>query len=189
MKNTLSGIVLCLFEILVGVLLLVNPVGFTSGIIIAAGVVLMISGLVSVIKYFRTPAWEACAGQSLTKGLIGLLLGAFCAFRSGWFVATFPVLTLLYGVVILITGLAKLQWMADTIRMKKQRWFLAGISALLSIVCGAIIISSPFGTMAVLWAFTGIALIAEAVFDIIVLIFGRKDKNAEEAAEAEAVEE
>lgn len=33
-----------------------------------------------------------------------LLIGVFCAFRSRWFVATFPVLTLIYGLVSLFTG-------------------------------------------------------------------------------------
>lgn len=54
LKNNIGSIVSCLMEILVGILLLINPVGFTSGIIIGAGFVLLVTGLISVIKYFRT---------------------------------------------------------------------------------------------------------------------------------------
>lgn len=46
--------VICLPEILVGVLLLIDPIGFTSGIIIMVGIALMLFGCVCVIRYFHT---------------------------------------------------------------------------------------------------------------------------------------
>ena len=188
LKNNFGGIIGCLLEILVGILLLVNPVGFTSGIIIGAGYLLIISGLASIIKYFRTKPEEAEKSQTLVKGLVALLAGAFCAFHSSWFIVTFPVITLIYGVVILITGLAKVQWMVDAIRIKKGKWFLAGISALLSIICGVVIITSPFSSTAVLWMFTGISLIAEAIFDVIAILFGAKQSNGQTKYESDVDE-
>ena len=85
--------------------------------------------------------------------------------------------------MILITGLTKLQWMVDIIRMKRRRWFLAAISAAISILCGVVIITSPFSTTAVLWMFIGISLIVEAVFDIFGAIFGNREKKAAEVEE------
>lgn len=181
LKRSLGGVAMGLVEFLVGILLLVDPVGFTSGIIVAFGVVLMVMGIGSVIKYFRSEPEVAAVNQSLVKGLTQLLAGAFCAFNSHWFVVTFPVLTLVYGVVILITGLTKLQWMMDLIRMKQGKWFLAAISAAISILCGVVIITSPFSSTAVLWSFTGISLILEAVFDMIGAIFGNRKKKTAEA--------
>ena len=165
-------------ELIVGILLLVNPIGLTSGIIIACGIVLMIWGLSSVVRYFRADPAEAAVKSLLSKGLALLLVGAFCAFRSYWFVVTFPVLTLVYGVVILFTGLTKIQWMADMIRLKQRRWAWAMISAAVSILCGVVIITSPFSTTAVLWTFTGISLIVEAIFDILTAILSKKQDEA-----------
>lgn len=176
-KRSFSGIAMSLAELIVGILLLVNPVGFTSGIIAALGVGLMIAGVCSVVRYFRADPEEASVKQLLTKGLVELLGGAFCAFNSHWFIVTFPVLALVYGVVILITGLTKIQWLADVIRLKRRRWYLAAISAIVSICCGVVIIIRPFSTTAVLWMFTGISLILEAVFDMISAIFGNLKKN------------
>ena len=181
LKRSLSGVAMSLVELIIGILLLVNPVGFTSGIIVAFGVVLMIMGAGSIIKYFRTEPEEAAVNQSFVKGLVELLAGAFCTFNSHWFVVTFPVLTLLYGVVILLTGLKKLQWTVDIIRMKRSKWYLAAISAVVSILCGVVVITSPFSTTAVLWMFTGISLIVEAVFDMISAIFSNREKEAAEA--------
>ena len=184
LKNHFAGIGMFLLEILVGVLLLINPVGFTSGIIIGAGLVLILLGIVCVIKYFRAEPEEAAKSQNLMKGLIALLAGIFCALRSEWFVVTFPVITLIYGVVILITGLGKVQCAVDILRKKKPKWFLGALSALVSIACGLVIITAPFSTTAVLWMFTGIGLIVDACFDILALIFtNKKPAEADETTD------
>ena len=180
LKRNLSSMAMSLVEAIIGILLLVNPIGFTSGIIIAFGIVLMIMGISKTIKYFHTEPEEAAVGQILVKGLLMLLTGAFCAFNSHWFIATFPVLTLVYGVVILITGITKVQWTFDIIRMKRSKWFWAAISAAISILCGIVIITSPFSTTAVLWMFIGVSLIVEAVFDMIGSILGNREKKTDE---------
>ena len=180
LKNNLGGIAMCLLELLVGALLLINPVGFTSGIIMGAGLVLILIGIVCIIKYFRAEPEEAAKSQNLLKGLIALLAGVFCALRSEWFVVTFPVITLIYGLVILITGLGKIQWTVDILRQKKPKWFLCGLSALVSTVCGLVIIAAPFTTTAVLWMFTGISLIVDACFDIPALILTNRRATQKE---------
>ena len=177
LKSSLNGVLLCLFEIVVGVLLLINPIGFTTGIITTAGIVLLIVGLISVIKYFRIEAKEAATGQYLMKGLVELLFGVFCIFKSHWFIATFPALTLIYGVVVLLTGLGKVQMTFDMIRAKNKKWLFAAISAALSLVCAVVILNNPFTSMSILWMFTGITLIVEAIFDIIALVVSRSGKT------------
>ena len=180
LKHNFTGMAMSLGEIIIGILLLVNPAGFTAGIIAAFGVILMAMGLWSIFRYFHFEPAEAAVSQALSKGLIMLLGGAFCTFKAHWFIATFPVLTLVYGVVILITGITKVQWTLDMIRLKRSKWFWAAISAAVSIVCGITVISNPFSTTAVLWMFIGISLIVEAVLDMIGSIFGnRLRKDAE----------
>ena len=183
LKRNLGSVAMSLAEIVIGILLLVNPVGFTSGIIVAFGIVLMITGIGTTIKYFRTEPAEAAVRQVLMKGLLELLGGAFCAFNSHWFIATFPVLTLVYGVVILVTGITKLQWTVDIIRMKRSKWLWMAVSAAISILCGITVIMSPFSTTAVLWMFIGITLIVDAVFDMIGGIFGNRERADSTQAE------
>lgn len=83
-------------------------------------------------------------------------------------------LTLLYGVALLLTGFAKVQWSVDMYRLKKGRWAPAAISAVITLVCSAVIISNPCPSAGILWLFTGIALTAEAIFDIVILFLGSK---------------
>lgn len=173
LKRNVNVILLCLFEALIGVLLVVDPVGFTSGIIIAFGIALLAAGLICTIGYFRTDAVEAALKGALVKGLAMLLGGAFCVLQPTWIIATFSLLTIFYGVVILFAGLCKVQWTIDALRLKIGRWFLPAISAVVSIICGFVVLSDPFTSTLVLWMFTGISLIVEAVLDIVVLFFGR----------------
>ena len=177
MKKVNSGnasLMMSFVEILIGILLLINPVGFTSGIIIAFGIVLTIMGIGQIIKYFRTDAEEAASGGKLTKGILFAVLGLFCTFKSGWFIATFPVITVLYGVLILAAGVTKLQQAVDMARVKQPYWFVALISALLTLIFAILIIFNPFASTAVLWSFIGITLIVEAVMDVVTFIFTKK---------------
>ena len=171
-----GSILMCVLEILVGVLLLMDPTGFTSFIIIAAGAALILYGVISIVRYFRADAAEGALRQNLFKGLLLLLGGLFCVLRSKWFVDTFPLLTILYGIGLLISGVGKIQWMADMIRFGRKRWYLPAISAVLSLIFAAIILCSPTA----LWSFLGIVLIVEAVFDIVAIALGGKHKGSDD---------
>lgn len=170
LKDNLSSIIVCLFELCVGILLFIDPVGFASGIIRGAGVILVLVGALNILKYFTSEVLLAVQGQYLFKGLLAAFCGVFCIFRARWFVATFSILTIVYAVAILAAGLGKVQWAVDMIRMRLKEWYFSAVSAVLSIFCALIILANPFSTTKVLWQFTAVVLILEAVFDIIVLV-------------------
>ncbi len=175
-----NAIIMCIIEVVAGILLLVDPVSFTVGIIIVAGIALMIDGLFNVIRYFRSSPEEAAVGQLLMRGLVALLAGAFCAFSPEWFIVTFPVIAILYGVAVLVGGLSKVQIAMDMLRAKNPKWWWGGLSAAISIICALVIINNPFSSTVVLWWFTGLSLIAEALVDVITLIAGRKSDGSVE---------
>jgi len=178
LRQNVNAIILCIIEAVAGVLLLIHPVGFTTTVIIVAGVALMLDGVLNVINYFRTSPAEAAAGQILTRGLIYILAGAFCTFYSEWFLVTFPVVTVLYGVAVLVGGMGKVQLAMDMHRMGNSKWWWGLIGAAISIVCAIVIINNPFSSTVAVWMFTGISLIAEAIVDVITLIMGRKNDGS-----------
>ena len=169
-----DSFIMALGEVLVGILLLVDPVRFTTAIIIGVGILLAVYGGLSVYAYFRSAPEEAARGQDLTKGLCVLAGAAFCIFRSEWFSMTFPLLTMLYGVGILVTGLAKVQWAVDMLRMKMKLWYFPAAGAALTLIVAGVIIQNPFETTEILWTFAGIALIVEAVVDLLGLVYEGK---------------
>ena len=164
-----GSILTCILEIVVGVLLLINPVGFTSGIIIGAGVLLCLGGVLSIVRYFMMKPDIAAQKQLLFKGLTALMAGAVCIARYDWFLSAFPLLTVLYAAAMLVLAAARLQKMADMRRMNLPRWYMPGIAAALAAVLAAIILINPFGAVAAVWTFVAISLIAEAIVEIITI--------------------
>lgn len=173
--SKLGKLILALCELILGVVLLINPVKFTSIIISVAGLLFLAGGLVSILRYFKTMPVEAAAGHDLTQGLLGVIAGLFCMIKSEWFIVTFPLLTVLYGVIILITGVSKIQWAVDLLRNKAEKWFWAAISAVITLICSAVILGNPFTSTLTLWTFIAVTLVVEAVFDVIVAIFAKAD--------------
>ncbi len=179
-KEKIAGVLYCVLQAIVGVLLLINPVAFTSGIIIAIGALLIVVGIVGVIQYFRTPADEAAKGQALTKGLLTVTLGVFCACGSNWLIITFPIAAIVYGIIMLVIGVSKIQLAVDAVRRKEKKWYWGIISALITLAGGSIVILNPFTTTAALWLFTGIAFVVDAVFDLAAIILAKKSDDTED---------
>lgn len=61
-------------------------------------------------------------------------------FRSGWFIAAFPVLTRLYGVMALVCSFSKIQWAVDLFRRKHHYRFVALILTRESLIKGTVYI-------------------------------------------------
>ena len=49
-NRSTGNLLTCIFEIMVGILLLIDPVGFTSGIIVVFGIVLAVIGAISLFR-------------------------------------------------------------------------------------------------------------------------------------------
>jgi len=170
-----SSLTLALAELIVGILLLISPTGFTRGILMVSGALLAVLGLWSVIRYFRTEAAAAAREQTLARGLAMLLIGLFALLQADWLLGIFPVLTVLYGAASLLTGLYKVQRAVDIRRLGLGDGLWPAVSALATLVFSAIILLNPFATVNALWVFTGLVLVGEAALDILSCISRRKD--------------
>lgn len=187
MKKTFnnSSVILSIAELIVGVLLLINPVAFNKGIIIAVGVGLMVLGLYKIIRYFSVKPDVAARQGDFAKGFIFALVGILCTFNSAWVLATFPTITVLYGIMILVAGVTKLQSAIDILRLKRGSWGLMFFSAVVTVLVAVLVIVNPFTSILVLWKFLGITLIVAAVLDIVAFIASRKNKKDKTEAEQE----
>ncbi len=183
MKKFFSGssnLIMSIAELAIGVLLLIDPLKFTSGIIIALGIGLAIIGIFQVFKYFRMDAREASHRGVLTKGLLFISVGAACILKSDWLIKTFAVLTILYGIFIFIAGISKLQTAIDMLRTDRKYWYLALLGALITLGFSVLIIFNPFTTDKILWMVMGIVLIVIAIIDIITFFVAKKRDDDED---------
>lgn len=178
-KENLGLMIICVIELIIGIVFFTDPVQFTAAVLMGVGVVLLVVGIGCVIRYFTTPPAMAVLEQQLAKGLISLLMGALLLFRNEQVVALFPLLTQIYGVVILITGMIKLQRGVDLLRLKRRFWHLSTISAVLAVLASFIILTDPFESTIVLWRVAAVTLIAQAVLDLVMLVLAAWGRRGE----------
>ena len=119
LRSKSQWIIMGILEILTDVLLLVNPVYFTAGIVIAAGILLILGGLMNGYRYFKASPAVAEREGTLVLCLIGLALGGLCVAGTWQVIAAFPVLTV---------STARLSWSAASARYS-SRWTRSGTGA------------------------------------------------------------
>ena len=200
-RRYLRDIITALFLIVVGILLLINPVAFAMGLVKLAGVFLVVLGALRIVRYFRTDPETAARGQDFFIGLIAILGGLFCIFFTGWFLSAFTTLAIIYGLLQLLLGFSKVQRTVDFLRMKLSLWYLPASSALIYLVFGFIIVLNPEMTLINVWVFTGVTMIVEGIITAVCLFLlererreakmaKRKEKSsAKKSASTESVKE
>ena len=175
-NSKLWNAILSLCEVSIGILLLIKPVEFTYGVMTFLGIILCTVGVIDMVQYFRSDPVSAALRHDLARGLLSILLGAFFLLKKAWVVKAFPLLTVLYGVMMLVTGIYKLQWMADMLRARMKKWYWPAISAALTLAFACLVLSNPFGSTAVLWKCTAIFLMIEAVIDLLATLFIKEEE-------------
>ncbi len=177
--NNKGTILLIIGEVVLGILLFVNPMGFTGAVIRVAGAVMLALAVFNIIVYFRLDPVEAHLEQGLAKALCLLAGGLFCLFKAEWFLNVFPVFTVIYGVAVLLTGIVRVQWTVDMLRMRVDRWYVSAIGAALSLIFAGVILFNPFTATEVLWRFIAISLLVSAAADLAIVIFVKKIEKSE----------
>ncbi len=174
LKSFSKNLTVSLCEIVIGILLIIDPVKFISGILIALGIVLIALGVENIIVHFNSEPEFAVSNNKLSMGLVYIAIGLFLSIRHKWLIESFSILTFIYGAVILFVGFIKIQWTVDFIRLKRKQWILALISSLFSVVSAVIILANPFESTEILWTFSGVSLIIQAVLDIVTIFIKSK---------------
>ena len=169
-KKLLPTIVMLLFEIAVGVLLMINGEKFTQVIFIIFGVLLLVSGLITLIRSLLNGRNGGSIPMSqLLLAIILIAVGAFFTAASGVVLSVMSAVTLVIGVIMAFNGMLKLVEFAAIRRTGQVTWF-ALVSAIITIILGLVLAFNPFGATEAIWIIMGIMLIVSAVFDVIALI-------------------
>ena len=164
-KRRVPTLGLCIVELIIGVLLLINPTGFTRAIIILAGLILLAVGLIKAIPYF-TNSNEATKSEMIS-GVVEAVIGLFLILCSGWIISLINLLTTLFGIAVVVVGVSKIAQMRNMSKMGFGNTKVMALSAVVTIICGVLIVINPFDGVSTIWIFLGITLIVEAVLDLI----------------------
>lgn len=160
----ISGVVL----VIAGIVLLFFPEAMTKTIAYVTVVVLILMGIGQIIGYLCSEPGRGSFRGGMAAGICLLIAGILIYFRAEAVISIIPIIL---GVIIVISGIARLQQAVDLARMKAQRWSTVLATAILNIILGGVIVFNPFSTVMTLLRFVGVGMIYSGISDIIATIY------------------
>ena len=167
----LPGLVAVLIYLLCGLAMLIWPDFMVNFAVYLFAGALCVFGIVLIINYWRSSAYEGALGYSLTLGLLTLLVGIVLICKPNILSTLLP---FLWGLAMLVGGFGKVQMSVDLKRIGDNRWWILLIGAAVSLVLGVLCVLKPGAIATALAMFIGISLLVESVLDLVAILTLRK---------------
>lgn len=177
LKDNIQTILFIVFEAVVGILLLTNPEAFTRTVIILFGIVLFVIGVICLVRFLNDRKRPVNNPLALIISVISLVFGAVCMFFSGAIIGLITAIAIIYGVILLIAGVCKIQ---NYFQSKKSGLAVSKvsiISGIIAIVLGIIVAVYPKSAAFSVWIVAGIVLLVNAAVDILSLILTARNRK------------
>lgn len=164
--NLVQGI----FSVIIGLLLLTNPVATTMAIVQVIGIFWLVTGVFSIAGIFTD---RSLWGWKLISGLIGIFAGLAVIQHPIWSTILLPtMLVIIFGVNGIILGFIHF------FGAFKGGGFSAAVLGIIHFLFGVILLSSPFAAaLALPWVFGIIAVVG----GILAVISSFQQRKKEEA--------
>ena len=166
-----ENIIAAILAIVVGVLFIILPKDSADVLCLIAGILLIFAGSFTLVAYIFSGFF--LGAHLLIVGIMLILLGIFCLANPE---NIMEVLTVLFGLYIVIDGTTSIVDSVYCAKAKIKGWGLLLVLAILSIGLGTAVMFSTFDTIMI---FAGCSLIIDGVCDIIeTIVFSHKIKEA-----------
>lgn len=166
-----ENIIAAILAIVVGVLFIILPKDSADVLCLIAGTLLICAGAFTLVAYIFSGFF--LGAHLLIVGIMLILLGTFCLTNPE---NIMKVLTVLFGLYIVIDGTTSIVDSVYCAKAKIKGWGLLLVLAILSIGLGTAVMFSTFDTIMI---FAGCSLIIDGVCDIIeTIVFSHKIKEA-----------
>lgn len=167
------SLIVAFSAILLGLLFILTPQTSADVICYVAGILLLASGIAAVISYLASG--RLFGSYALVSGIVLLVCGVFCLLRPEIIQG---LLTVLFGVFLVIDGMMTLQDGVDCARARLAGWWVPALLSAVTIALGCVVLFGKFDSIMLL---AGISLIVDGVFDLIVTFaFSKRIRTARE---------
>ena len=167
------SLIVAFSAILLGLLFILTPQTSADVICYVAGILLLASGIAAVISYLASG--RLFGSYALVSGIVLLVCGVFCLLRPEIIQG---LLTVLFGVFLVIDGMMTLQDGVDCARARLAGWWVPVLLGAVTIALGCVVLFGKFDSIMLL---AGISLIVDGVFDLIVTFaFSKRIRTARE---------
>lgn len=138
-----SYIVMAVAYVVFGLSLLIKPELSTTVICYAIGAVCVIYAVANLIKYFTGSMNRMYIEPDFVLSVIICVFGIVTIVRPSVIISILPFIV---GIVLVFSGLIKVQDGINLKRFNYDRWFLVLGFAVISVILGIVVLLNPFGT-------------------------------------------
>lgn len=161
----------------VGVLLMIFPGVSVSVVGIAAGIMLIVFGLVKLMGYFSKDLYQLAFQFDLAFGVLLIVLGTVILVSPDKALAS---LCTVLGIAILADGLFKLQSSLDARRFGLSVWGALLALAICAGVIGTFLLLHPSQSARVMMVLMGVGLLFEGLLNLYFALFAVKLRREEQ---------
>ena len=165
-RSKSTVIIMALITLILGLILLIWPRAAALTICIILGWAMIAAGVVGVIMYFINRKNGQGGAIMLILGAISLIWGILIVCKPAFWVAF---LFIIFGILLIFHGCCNF---GDGIEMKRtgfSKWWVAIILGVITVVLGILAIIMPFAAATAVTIYCGIALIFDAIKDLIIV--------------------
>ncbi len=161
-KIRASYMAISVVYVVFGVLLLINP-DITLTICYGIGIVMIVYGAVTLLKFFTSRDERNYFELNFILGIIAAIIGIVIVVKPGIIVSILP---FVLGIVIVVSSIVKLQDAVNLRRMKYEKWNVVLIFAFITLALGLFMVFNPLDMGLFLMRFIGICFIVDGAFSI-----------------------
>ncbi len=167
-KYTSYSILTSLILIILSIFLISNPNQFLNIVMTIFSIILILSGIIQVIGYFRSPAELKAFSIKLILGIIIIVLGIFLLLNSSM---VNTIITAIIGGWMVIQSIIKIQIAFNLREYANSNWKAICILSIITLLLGILIIINPFGAIETIGRIAGIMLLVSEIINLIESIF------------------
>ena len=139
------SLIVAFSAILLGLLFILTPQASADVICYVAGILLLASGIAAVISYLASG--RLFGSYALVSGIVLLVCGVFCLLRPEIIQG---LLTVLFGVFLVIDGMMTLQDGVDCARARLAGWWVPALLGAVTIALGCVVLFGKFDSIMLL---------------------------------------
>ena len=171
-KALLAYITVGFVFIIMGICFLAWPHASLVTICYAIGAVCVIYAVANLIKYFTGSMNRMYIEPDFVLSVIICVFGIVTIVRPSVIISILPFIV---GIVLVFSGLIKVQDGINLKRFNYDRWFLVLGFAVISVILGIVVLLNPFGTGLLFTRMVGLFFTVDGVLSISSIVMLRKN--------------
>lgn len=154
--------------VILGIVLVIWPHILGVMLCYLLGGALIVMGIFQLISFLRGERLGFYNKFVMMMGIVLVLLGIWICAQPRIVLSIIPVVV---GIIVLIHGLMDIQYTLDIKKAGSEKWWIALIAEVLTLIVGLLLVLNPFTVYEITMVLVGVAMLYDGGSDLALLLF------------------